>query len=94
MKYDGFAFPAPEIRESDDHAALQCKPRSISPDGPDTVVNAQTDDANVSESSTLDRFADLIAEGVSIPQAAARLGLSHSTGKRMMRQLRRELGES
>lgn len=94
MKWDGYAFPAPEIRERDEHAALQCKRRSISPDEPDTVVNAQVGDANVSDSSTLDQFADLIAEGVSIPQAAARLGLSHSTGKRLMRQLRREVGES
>lgn len=41
-RFDGMAFETPDIREIE-HAALQCKQRSISPDEPDTVVNGFID---------------------------------------------------
>lgn len=49
--------------------------------------------AAADDPGTLARFAEHIANEVPIPEAARRIGVSHSTGKRMMRRLAREVGE-
>lgn len=46
MKWDGFAFPAPDIRESDEHASRVARPVPDCCDAasvPDTVVNGFID---------------------------------------------------
>lgn len=44
-------------------------------------------------SDTLDRFAELIAEGATPGDAAVKLGLQRGNGGKLMRKLRDEMGE-
>jgi hypothetical protein len=62
MKYDGWAFPAPDIREIE-HGDMPCKPRSSSVTTSGNMVNDPVDTVDVSESSTPDTsFAAFLIE--------------------------------
>lgn len=42
--------------------------------------------------TVLDRFADLLADGLSVPEASRRMGMTPATGRKNLQRIKAKLG--